>query len=388
MDFFELINNVNNLSLNSEDEIASLVNEININTDNFNQWINYVFSEKVDLFDMKKLPYLIDELYKTSDKMKFMLCCMLIESTCDKLDFITNLENYSLFAAKFETMLHTLVTVYDKVDNGIANCMSLIIINNDPEFKYFNDELKNIMIDATKRKLKDILKYLKTQNINPIVYNDLEIIVDMSCYLKNKEISEIIDEIDKCGINENADIFIMKYKIINNMNISKEKIDILKQDKEKIWLLHKIMEGLNVNDFYLNDVSQETIARSEMIRWLKYPTEIGSLPDKIELLGEFIFNNTRCFSYKFSKENFKISGDLLGVSGGYPIDKTSSISCGYTFSKFEKVSKDWKKQANELVELAKDKGTPLLEKAADDVRQRAILVTKDVLKKLEASESK
>lgn len=42
-----------------------------------------------------------------------------------------------------------------------------------------------------------------------------------------------------------------------------------------------------------------------------------------------------------------------------------------------------KKKTAELVELAKEKGTPVLEGVADDVRQKAINVTKDVLKKLE-----
>ena len=43
-----------------------------------------------------------------------------------------------------------------------------------------------------------------------------------------------------------------------------------------------------------------------------------------------------------------------------------------------------KNKANNLVELAKEKGTPVLENAADDVRQKAIGVTKEVLKKLES----
>ncbi len=42
-----------------------------------------------------------------------------------------------------------------------------------------------------------------------------------------------------------------------------------------------------------------------------------------------------------------------------------------------------KKHAEELVNLAVEKGTPVLEKAADEVRQRAIAVTKSVLEKLE-----
>ena len=49
-------------------------------------------------------------------------------------------------------------TVYDVVDNGIANCMALIIINNDSEFKYFDEESKNIIKNATRRKLNYILE--------------------------------------------------------------------------------------------------------------------------------------------------------------------------------------------------------------------------------------
>jgi len=47
-----------------------------------------------------------------------------------------------------------------------------------------------------------------------------------------------------------------------------------------------------------------------------------------------------------------------------------------------------KKKANELFLLAKEKGTPVVEKAAADVRERAIQVTKEILKKLEKEEVK
>lgn len=54
----------------------------------------------------------------------------------------------------------------------------------------------------------------------------------------------------------------------------------------------------------------------------------------------------------------------------------------------KKKGEQLKVKANELVELAKEKGTPVLEKAADEVRERAVLVTKEVLKKLEGKETK
>ena len=42
-----------------------------------------------------------------------------------------------------------------------------------------------------------------------------------------------------------------------------------------------------------------------------------------------------------------------------------------------------KNKASELVDLAKEKGTPVLTNAANEVRKKAIDVTKDILKKLE-----
>ena len=351
MNFSELINAVNTINTEDQNQIKEIVNNIDINQDNFDGWADSVFSEEVEKFDMGKLPYLIDELYQTTDKLKFMLCCMLLESTCDKLEFVTNLENYPLFVGKYETLVNTLVTVYERVDNGIADCMALIILNTDPEFKYFDDDQKSIMLKSTNEKLSAILNYLKTKDIDPSIYNSLEVIVDLACYLNDDETSQLIDEIDKLGDNGSADLFIIKYKAINHLEMLPEKISKLKNDDKQLWLLYNILEKLNLNEKYLGDVSQESLAKSDMIRWLMYPTELGDVPDKIELLGEFTFNDTRCFAYKYSKKDFKIEGDLLGVSGGYLLDKVSSISSGYTFSKFEKVEEDWKNQAIKVVEL-------------------------------------
>lgn len=47
-----------------------------------------------------------------------------------------------------------------------------------------------------------------------------------------------------------------------------------------------------------------------------------------------------------------------------------------------------KDKANELVQLAVDKGTPILESAAEEVRKQAVKVVKEVLNKLEKEENK
>ncbi|MBR4618301.1 MAG: YtxH domain-containing protein [Bacilli bacterium] len=47
-----------------------------------------------------------------------------------------------------------------------------------------------------------------------------------------------------------------------------------------------------------------------------------------------------------------------------------------------------KTEAQKLVDLAKEKGTPVLEKTATEVREKAIVVTKNVLDKLENKQNK
>lgn len=47
-----------------------------------------------------------------------------------------------------------------------------------------------------------------------------------------------------------------------------------------------------------------------------------------------------------------------------------------------------KDKVDDLVDLAVEKGTPVLRDAADELRVKAIAVTKDVLKKLEKAEKK
>lgn len=75
--------------------------------------------------------------------------------------------------------------------------------------------------------------------------------------------------------------------------------------------------------------------------------------------------------------------------------KVEEIKVGLADLDKEKVLKIAKEKAaqlkmktQELVDLAIDKGTPVLRDAAEDVRLKAVEVTKDVLKKLEKEEEK
>lgn len=67
-------------------------------------------------------------------------------------------------------------------------------------------------------------------------------------------------------------------------------------------------------------------------------------------------------------------------------DELADLDKEKVLSIAKKKAKQIQDAAEELVEYAVSKGTPVLESAADAVRQKAVVVTKEVLNKLEKEE--
>lgn len=356
IEFNKFKENIDNLNINEKENLKELVNQINIDDSNFNNWVENIFSENINQLDMNKMPYVIDELYQSNDKYKFMICCMLLESTVEKLPFVTNLENYPLFKEKYDVLKNTLITIYENFNNGIAICMGLILLNYDPKFELFESKEKEAFVKASQNKLELLLKYIKSHDIvDQQVYNDLEIIIDLCCYLRNEQIDNLVIELDNLTLNYDCNIFILKYKAINNLDINNKKLEELLNNEEFIEKVFRIMENINkLNILPLDKITQEMIAKSSMIEWLKYPTELGKVPDEISLLGEFEFNSQICYAYKFKSNSFRTKEYMLGIVGGYEPNKTTARNSGLTFSAFEIVDNDYMKQANKLAQFMFD----------------------------------
>ena len=67
-------------------------------------------------------------------------------------------------------------------------------------------------------------------------------------------------------------------------------------------------------------------------------------------------------------------------------DELSDLDKEKVLTIAKKKAKKVQDAAEELVKYAVEKGTPVLENAADSVRQKAVVVTKEVLNKLEKEE--
>ena len=89
-----------------------------------------------------------------------------------------------------------------------------------------------------------------------------------------------------------------------------------------------------------------------------------------------LINKARNIDKKEVKENIEKKIDEIKAELK-DLDKEKVLKIAKT------KAKQIKEKAEDLVEYAKEKGTPVLERAADSVREKAIEVTKQVLNKLE-----
>jgi hypothetical protein len=89
--------------------------------------------------------------------------------------------------------------------------------------------------------------------------------------------------------------------------------------------------------------TQEAFAESDMVCWLTYPTELGSVPDQIELLGKLpilMTEDGECLLYVY---RFRVDephwaaedGWMVGWAGPYPVTGPLGYAGVYTFSKFK-----------------------------------------------------
>ncbi len=335
--------------------IDKFINEIDINQDNYSNWENDIYSDEIIGVDLEKLPQIIDRLFASNDKILFMLSLMLIEATFMELPYITPLENYPMFKEKFKLLKGTLIYIYSCSFNPASDCMTMILLNNDPKAKLFTAKEKELLKESTNTKIKYILDYCKgKKKIEQKAFNDLAVLIDLACYINNDETTKIIKSVEKIPLDFECKLFLAKYKAVNNTKITKKEFDELLNNEDEIQRVVMVFENIGkINLLPLTKISQEKIAKSEMITWLKYPTELGKAPAEIDLIDTFIYNKKTCYIYKF-KKNKSDKSFLIGIAGGYTKNKLTAQNSGLTFSLFEKLEKDYLNQAIKIADFITD----------------------------------
>ncbi len=339
----------------NQESMDTAIDEWKIDFDSDDNFISEL-CERYEELDMDNVPFALESLYKSTEKIKTMLFCILIELTCGDLPFITNLEKIPIFKAKLEFMYHSFAQVFKETFNGITDCIAMIILNCDSDLSLAKEEEKQIFIDSLAEKLNLIYNHIKMHGcVEDDVISGLAILLDLSTYINNDDILDTIKNIAKLDVDPECKLFLMKTEAVNELSEMTQLLnELIQYDASRVL---RILDTIEKTSILSNiDISQEQIAYSEMKNWLQYPTELGESLDKLQYVSRFEYSGYEYYVYKFtaSSEALVDKGYMLGVAGGYEKNSLSLDQTGHIFSKFEVIGSDPVQQALDIIHMMED----------------------------------
>lgn len=343
--------------LNNDNQAAmdEAIKNWQVDTDKIDSFIDEL-SEGYSELCMDNVPLAIESLYKSDQKIKTMIFCMLFEFTCMDIPYVTALESLPLFKAKLEYIYHTLAEVFTCCYNGIGDCVALIILNNDPELSLAPQEEKQRIISGVQKRLELLHNYVSENGCdNDEIISALSITLDMAARINNDEIMAVLRKISQLKLDAESELFLVKAMALNNMPVSAEAVNRL-VDFDASRLL-RILSSIGRMDLLnKSNITQEKIAYAEMRNWLSHPSECGDTLDKLEFVDTLIHNEYLYYIFRYTSTAPKLRdrGFMIGVAGGYDKDMISDNETGHTFSDFEPIGDNYKEQALSIIKMISD----------------------------------
>lgn len=171
--------------------------------------------------------------------------------------------------------------------------------------------------------------------------NYLEYAVDVCKHYYTDELGDALERI--IDVSENSVCYYAVDTLIGHgRSASASVIGKLARDLSYANITHFMLEKHRKLDLFPKDcLDPDYLAKSDMVHWLEYPTELGKRPDKIELLGVASKDGETFRIFKYMSDSDTLDDEnknvwLIGWSG----------DDGGTFSTFAKLS-DYEKKTPE-----------------------------------------
>lgn len=353
--FLELVDAVNLVI--DDQEIKRLVDDWQITIEdakkNSDTW-GEKFIEGAEKLDKKKLPTLLHWLCASNDNVKFMVFCLLLELKYKELPYITSLENMNFPEQKCRMLSSVLAKVASDSYNGIADCMYLILLYNDPTGEFLKEEDRKILIKGINKKIPMLAMYLKNKHDDEKANLALELLLDVSSFINDKKTLKYVEGLRNMQLATGPSIFLIKSEVCNGLKIDENAMERLLKKGDTAYALFRVLEKIERQDIIpAGRITMKDIAKAKMVEWLACPMELGEAPKEIEFVDILEKDNMDYYIYKF-KGNAEDDEDdeyMLGISGGFEKGKLTTDDNGDTFSCFKPIQSDYKKQAEDIIKL-------------------------------------
>ena len=306
-----------------------------------------------------------DEMFYYEDKLMglFMFICAQKVTVSD--DEVNQVNALVKTVAKYQVLENAISEMYklDKITLEDAKKVIEIAISLTDEYQ------RGLFFQGLLSYEKDVNKLTaeaKTEIAN-YISSEMERYLSKKDQLTEDEINnlEIASDICKNYINDKTIPLLKQILDLNHNNIRyyavatliacKEEIPAnviaeLAQDLNYANLTHYLLKEHNLENTFPNEYADPVyLAKSDLVHWLTYPTELGKAPDEIVFLGDVKVKKEQYYIFKYKSDSDNLSDDLKNE---WLIGWSSEE--GGTFSHFDELSEyEQKKPAKTLKAIKK-----------------------------------
>lgn len=204
------------------------------------------------------------------------------------------------------------------------------------EIRKFSPEAKGLLTEYV---VEDVTRLLADEDhLDEDKITALEYAVDVCKHFIDERLLGLLEKIMLLKFNR-IRYYAMETLLENGKAVSAETVRELAEDLTYAELTFTVLHNYGKESLFPKKfATPEYLAKSDMVHWLNYPTELNREPDEIELLGAIRVKRELYHVFKFKSNSENLSEDLqneylIGWSG----------DCGGTFSNFDKLS-DYEKK--------------------------------------------
>mgnify|MGYP004652538721 CR=1 FL=1 len=310
----------------------------------YNFCINEIKKLTLALDDSKGFKY-NDEILSYGEQLFHLL---IVTEVIDE-DNLPLLQNFSNVVKKFRGPINTILELgkkkecdpkdadkllaeIEKVkDIDLKNCTFVQLLEQTREDQlHFEPTAKKLIADYIFDKLKD------GEKCYPALTEDqkytLFILSDLTFFYDTENTEKLM--LDLAKFDDEFVFATIRYQLHKNKEPDTDMLTKLANNLEYGALLYGLLGGYKRTDLFPANINNPTyLAKSALVHWLAYPTELGQVPDKIEFLGVESVKKRDYYIYKFMTNSENLESDrrnvwLVGWGNAQ----------GGTFSNFDKLS--------------------------------------------------
>ncbi|MGM9647275.1 MAG: hypothetical protein ACI3YH_03990 [Eubacteriales bacterium] len=329
--------------------------------------MNFIFAEFGEL--LRQLPTAPD--YQSKDAMMsyenelmglLMKCCpdgrnlppeqmTLVRSLWEMVEEIRFFENAvdklfaqeTVYPAFVEQLLNTHKQLNDEYHRGQ---LYQGMLHYKKEVAALSDQCKAIFGDYI---AAEAVRYLSGTTTGQML-NNLELMVDIA---KLVPTDALIGQVYAAlQLEKNAiRFFAVETLVVQGKEIPADVVEVLAHDLTYAALTYGVLKGHGkASAFPPALANEEYLAKSDLVHWLTYPSELGKKPDEIEYLGKVESKNENYWIFRYKSDSDNLSDELqnkwlIGWSGDE----------GGTFSQFDEYALYEKKTPEKTLKYIKKK---------------------------------